>query len=109
MVTRVLNQKSFPEMRFISSPIAVLGLFVASVVASRPKFPILDPCTLTASGGDDAPQFLKAAKDCLTVTIPKKTTLNIETRLNMTGLRDKHIVSFGERALNLVAKVCSIC
>ncbi|KAK7692025.1 hypothetical protein QCA50_005430 [Cerrena zonata] len=50
-------------------------------------------CTLTASGSDDAPAFLKAAADpsCSTVTIPQSTTLNIASRLNMTGLANKHI------------------
>ena len=50
-------------------------------------------CTLHASGADDTPHFLRAVQECATVTIPKYTTLNIETRLNMTGLKDKHIVS----------------
>ncbi|KAF9078343.1 pectin lyase fold/virulence factor [Rhodocollybia butyracea] len=43
-------------------------------------------CRLTASGGDDAPQFLAAAASCGTVTIPEGTTLNISTRLNMTAM-----------------------
>ncbi|KAJ7594964.1 glycoside hydrolase family 28 protein [Mycena floridula] len=46
-------------------------------------------CTLVASGGDDAPQFLAAMKSCSTVIIPATTTLNISTRLNMTGLDNK--------------------
>lgn len=50
-------------------------------------------CILYASGADDAPYFVRAMEECATVNIPKSTTLNIETRLNMTGLRDKHIVS----------------
>ncbi|GLB37346.1 putative glycoside hydrolase family 28 protein [Lyophyllum shimeji] len=48
-------------------------------------------CTLVASGGDDAPQFLSAVKSCTTVVIPKTTTLNINSRLNMTGLSNTHI------------------
>lgn len=50
-------------------------------------------CTLTASGADDAPAFLKAAADpsCATVVVPAQTTLNIETRMNMTGINNKHI------------------
>ncbi|TCD69408.1 hypothetical protein EIP91_007755 [Steccherinum ochraceum] len=50
-------------------------------------------CTLSASGKDDAPAFLKAVSDpsCATVVVPAKTTLNIETRMNMTGLSNKHI------------------
>ncbi|KAJ8481607.1 hypothetical protein ONZ45_g15258 [Pleurotus djamor] len=49
------------------------------------------PCTLQASGGDDAPQFLSAVKACQTVLIPKGTTLSIGSRLDMTGLSNKHI------------------
>ncbi|CAK5268165.1 unnamed protein product [Mycena citricolor] len=48
-------------------------------------------CTLKASGGDDAPQFLKAVHSCSEVIIPKSATLNIATRLNMTGVSNKHI------------------
>ena len=52
-------------------------------------------CTLSASGGDDASAFLSAAADasCPTVTIPSGTTLSIRSKLNMTGISDKHIVS----------------
>ncbi|KAF8806610.1 glycoside hydrolase family 28 protein [Phlegmacium glaucopus] len=48
-------------------------------------------CTLSASGADDSPHFLRAVRECATVAIPKSTTLNIETCLNMTGLRNTHI------------------
>ncbi|RDB25271.1 putative exopolygalacturonase X [Hypsizygus marmoreus] len=48
-------------------------------------------CTLKATGRDDAPQFLHAVQTCSTVVIPEATTLNIATRLNMTGLVNKHI------------------
>ncbi|EIM80548.1 glycoside hydrolase family 28 protein [Stereum hirsutum FP-91666 SS1] len=48
-------------------------------------------CSLTASGGDDAPAFLNAVKSCDTTTIPLGTTLSIATPLNMSGLQDKHI------------------
>ncbi|KAJ6546980.1 pectin lyase fold/virulence factor [Mycena capillaripes] len=52
-------------------------------------------CTLVAKGhgADDAPQFLWAVTSaaCSKVTIPSFTTLNISTRLNTTGLRNKHI------------------
>ncbi|PPQ93854.1 hypothetical protein CVT25_013563 [Psilocybe cyanescens] len=89
-------------MRFSFFVFASLGLILPSVAGaesfgslSKPKFPPGKPpkisCILTASGADDAPNFLKAVEVCPTVTIPKSTTLNIETRLNMTGLRDKHI------------------
>ncbi|SJL10303.1 related to exopolygalacturonase [Armillaria ostoyae] len=48
-------------------------------------------CTLTPSGGDDAPQFLAAAAACDTVVIPIGKQLNIATRMNMTGLTNTHI------------------
>ncbi|KAJ7676079.1 glycoside hydrolase family 28 protein [Mycena polygramma] len=50
-------------------------------------------CTLTAlgSGKDDSPQLLSAWQACSTVVIPATTTLNISTRLNMTGLSNKHL------------------
>lgn len=78
--------------------VTILSVFIACLGAglSRALTGASDaavPCTLTATGGDDAPQFLSAVKACATVTIPKTTTLNIATRLNMTGLADKHIVS----------------
>ncbi|KAH9485603.1 Exopolygalacturonase [Psilocybe cubensis] len=88
-------------MRFSLATFTLLGLFPFAFARSpehrptKPKFPPGPPpkisCTLSASGGDDAPNFLKAVNACPTVTIPKSTTLNIETRLNMTGLRNKHI------------------
>jgi galacturan 1,4-alpha-galacturonidase len=75
--------------------LAFATLLFSSAVAKGPPIPPPKPekisCSLTASGGDDAPQFLKAVEVCPTVTIPKTTTLNIETRLNMTGLSNKHI------------------
>ncbi|KAJ7646204.1 glycoside hydrolase family 28 protein [Mycena rosella] len=50
-------------------------------------------CTLAAAGAgkDDSPQFLTAMQACSTVVIPATTTLNISTRLNMTGLSNKHL------------------
>ncbi|KAJ7063543.1 glycoside hydrolase family 28 protein [Mycena amicta] len=50
-------------------------------------------CTLVAKGAgiDDAPQLLKAWQKCSKISIPAHTTLNISTRLNMTGGHDKHI------------------
>ena len=52
-------------------------------------------CQLIASGADDAPSFVSAVLngDCQTVVIPAETTLNISTKLDMTGARDTHIVS----------------
>ena len=94
-------------MRVFSTSFGLAALLVSSAVARVPSFrPFFKPpfsfpsqprnakqCTLTASGGDDAPHFLKAVEACPTVTIPKFTTLNIQTRMNMTGLRNRHIVS----------------
>lgn len=80
-------------MRFISGFIfvAALGANLGAALSVGGDKEI--SCTLAASpSGDDAPQFLKAVKECATVTIPKSTTLTIATRLNMTGLVDKHIV-----------------
>lgn len=58
-------------------------------------------CTLSASGSDDAPAFLNSASDssCSTITIPSGTTLSIRSKMNMTGLTDKHIVRLSESPL----------
>ncbi|KAJ7243374.1 pectin lyase fold/virulence factor [Mycena haematopus] len=50
-------------------------------------------CTLVAKGHgvDDSPHFLSTVQACSEVIIPPTTTINISTRLNMTGLRNKHI------------------
>ncbi|TFK74685.1 pectin lyase-like protein [Pluteus cervinus] len=48
-------------------------------------------CTVTASGGDDSPRLLAAVRACSETIIPHGTTLNIATRLDMTGLSDKHL------------------
>ena len=85
----------------LSRVLAVAALLLGSVAEPLPRE--LGVCTLRASGGDDAPAFLAAARShlCSTVSIPKHETLNIASRLNMTGIRDKHIVrggiSFGPR------------
>ncbi|EPQ55213.1 pectin lyase-like protein [Gloeophyllum trabeum ATCC 11539] len=50
-----------------------------------------DACTLNATGGDDAPNFVQAYFACDTVIIPESTVLNIGTRMNMTGGVNKHI------------------
>ncbi|KIK55487.1 glycoside hydrolase family 28 protein [Collybiopsis luxurians FD-317 M1] len=73
------------------SLLALLTVSEASAVAKRGAQTSEASCTLKASGGDDAPQFLAAAASCSTVTIPVGTTLNIETRLNMTGLSNLNI------------------
>lgn len=62
-------------------------------------------CAVTASGGDDAPHFLHAVKSCRKVVIPKKTTLNIASRLNMTGVVDKHIVNLFPLSWNQLFKI----
>ncbi|KAK7062862.1 hypothetical protein VNI00_000358 [Paramarasmius palmivorus] len=54
-----------------------------------------DSCTLQPdASGDDAAQFLEAGRSCSVVTVPQGTTLNIATKLNMTGLSDTHINAF---------------
>lgn len=72
------------------SRVAVVASFLASAFAVHiaPRV-----CALHASGRDDAPAFLAAVHDasCSTVSIPRGTTLNIASRLNMTGLENKHI------------------
>ncbi|PPQ67956.1 hypothetical protein CVT26_005836 [Gymnopilus dilepis] len=88
-------------MRFSSASLALAALLLPSLASANfaptrhspppVKKPPKVSCTLKATGHDDAPQFLEAAKACSTVTIPKSTTLNIQTRMNMTGLRDVHI------------------
>ncbi len=90
-------------MRFIKQTFIELGLLVASLRGASASSLMVaggltaeaEACTLTASGSDDAPAFLKAAADssCSTVTIPAGTTLSIETKMNMTSLLNKHIVS----------------
>ena len=68
--------------------------FAASVSPSLDARATSASCTLTASGSDDAPAFLAAAasSNCPTVTIPSGTTLSIQSKLNMTGISNKHIV-----------------
>lgn len=74
---------------------ASLALLASSAAAGTLASRASSTCTLSASGGDDAPAFLAAAKDtsCPTVAIPQGTTLNIASRMNMTGIQNKHIVS----------------
>ncbi|KAF9528653.1 pectin lyase fold/virulence factor [Crepidotus variabilis] len=61
-------------------------------------------CTLSAkgSGVDDAPSFLSSvhSPSCPTITIPSGITLNIASRLDMTGLKDKQIVLQGKIKFN---------
>lgn len=71
-----------------SKSVSLLAACFAAVASVNGR----DICHLTASGGDDAPQFLAAAASCGTVTIPEGTTLNISTRLNMTAMSNFKIV-----------------
>lgn len=81
-------------MRLISLSFITATFRFYSVAAEHANQPYRKmECTLFARGGDDALHFLRALQECQTVTIPKSTTLNIESRLDMTGLRDKHIVN----------------
>ncbi|KIY69001.1 glycoside hydrolase family 28 protein [Cylindrobasidium torrendii FP15055 ss-10] len=66
----------------------VLSLLLSGFSASAYAAVVVrqDACTLSASGGDDAPAFLEATAACATVTIPAGTTLNISSPLGMTGL-----------------------
>lgn len=88
-----------PVMRLLLP--CLLALFSSGISGTQitPKAIHDTGCTVTASGGDDAPHFLHAVKHCKEVIIPKHTTLNIATRLNMTGVADKHIV-------NLFLRIC---
>ncbi|KAF8911408.1 glycoside hydrolase family 28 protein [Mucidula mucida] len=58
----------------------LLGFLTASTAWAQ--------CILEASGADDASQLIAAAQSCSIVNIPSDTTLNISTRLDMTGLSD---------------------
>jgi hypothetical protein len=65
---------------------------LASVSYAFPVDESATSCTLAASGGDDAPSFVKAVQSCSTVTIPASTTLNISSKMDMTGVSNKLIV-----------------
>lgn len=69
----------------------LLSLFVAVLLLTAHTVLGQENCTLTASGEDDASQFLSAVQNCDTVVVPKDATLNIATRLNMTGISDTTI------------------
>lgn len=83
----------FTLLPFITATFCFGFVQVAALNHAVQSHRSMDQCTLSACGKDDAPQFMRAVQECRTVTIPKDTTLNIETRLNMTGLQNKHIVS----------------
>ncbi|KAF7299446.1 putative exopolygalacturonase X [Mycena indigotica] len=78
----------------------LLPLFCCGLVTIR--FAYSQSCTVTAlgSGKDDSPQLLTAMQSCSTVIVPTGTTLNISTRLNMTGLTNKHLNLQGTMKFN---------
>ncbi|KAJ6451618.1 pectin lyase fold/virulence factor [Mycena sanguinolenta] len=59
-------------------------------------------CTLNplGQGKDDSPQFIAAMQACTTVVIPATSTLNISTRLNTTGLTNRHLSLQGKMRFN---------
>ncbi|CAL1711768.1 unnamed protein product [Somion occarium] len=77
-------------MQTLIAAFALLAVHCLHVVATPLASGI---CTVSASGSDDAPAFLKAVMDpsCSSIVIPSSTTLNIASRMNMTGLLNKHI------------------
>ncbi|KAF7332543.1 putative exopolygalacturonase X [Mycena kentingensis (nom. inval.)] len=79
-------------MRLAFLPIALAALPAA----------FAQSCTITAlgTGRDDSPQLLTAMQACSTVVVPATTTLNISTRLNMTGLSNKHLNLQGRMRFN---------
>lgn len=68
-------------------------MFVSEASAHKTPSKPAPECTLTPSGRDDSPRFLAAARSCSTVTIPEDATLNISTKLDMTGMSNLKIVS----------------
>lgn len=71
--------------------LATLSLLAVLAAVSASPRPSPTPCTLKASGGDDAPALLRALRTCPRVTIPKSQTLSIRSLVNATGLRDVHL------------------
>ncbi|TDL23426.1 glycoside hydrolase family 28 protein [Rickenella mellea] len=71
----------------LSITLVTLVSYYAVSVSAAPS------CTVTAAGAgkDDAPALLAAVQACPTTIIPVGTTLNISTRLDMTGLSNKEI------------------
>jgi galacturan 1,4-alpha-galacturonidase len=72
-------------------------LFLAGigVACARELAPAATTCTLAASGGDDGPSFVNAINTCDTIVVPQTTTLNIASRMNTTGVANKHISILG--------------
>ncbi|TDL16537.1 glycoside hydrolase family 28 protein [Rickenella mellea] len=73
-------------MRFFTPLVALVSCCAASASAAV-------SCTVIAAGAglDNGPSLLSAVQACPTTIIPVGTTLNISTRLNMTGLSNKEI------------------
>lgn len=85
----------------LASLLSLLSVIHASPLTSGLEDRSADAsCTLTASGGDDAPSFVTAVQSCSTVTIPASTTLNISSKMNMTGLSNKQINLEGTIKIN---------
>ncbi|KAI0712787.1 pectin lyase fold/virulence factor [Cerioporus squamosus] len=94
-------------MHFTMQPTLICLCALAVTVHVVSGSPALDKrasgtCTLAASGSDDAPALLASAADpsCATVVIPSGTTLSIRSKMNMTGVTDKHISLLGTIKFN---------
>ncbi|KAF7357457.1 Protein kinase domain-containing protein [Mycena sanguinolenta] len=76
--------------------VAFFGLAFATAPSARAS------CTLKplGQGKDDSPQFIAAMQACSTVVIPEGSTLNISTRLNTTGLTNRHLSLQGTMRFN---------
>lgn len=80
--------------------LAILLSFAATFCtgAVHPEIRRTDGLTCTIGslghGHDDAPRFASTVKSpfCQTIEIPEHTTLNISTKMDLTGLKNKHIV-----------------
>jgi galacturan 1,4-alpha-galacturonidase len=85
-------------MQLTLLPILLALSSLPAILANAPSRTIQNvgraSCTLAplGAGKDDSPQFLTAMQACSTVVVPATSTLNISTRLNMTGLTNKHLV-----------------
>jgi hypothetical protein len=82
----------------MSRPAAFMA-YLAIWILSLAGVNAAQSCTIKATGGDDGPAFqaLVHNASCSTITVPKGTTLSIHTKMNMTGLLNKHIVYYAYR------------
>ncbi|KAJ7366378.1 glycoside hydrolase family 28 protein [Mycena albidolilacea] len=84
-------------MQLTLLPILLALSSLPAILANAPSHTVQNvgraSCTLAplGAGKDDSPQFLTAMQACSTVVVPATSTLNISTRLNMTGLTNKHL------------------